>query len=341
MRLICTTVLLLLTGAGLFAQDAKPEFKPSGKATATVFWFYSFDMTKDAQQASSFNLERSYLGYQYAFSEKISTKITFDVGKDDGSAFTAYLKAAQLDWQILNPVKLSMGMIGMKQFDVQEKFWGNRYIMKSFQDEWAFGSSADMGVNAEITLNKKVRINVLMVNGEGYKKTQDAFGFHRIGANVVAQPFDGLTLMAYYDNMPGKSEKTKADTATISNLAFFAGYELKDKFKIGAEYNILSNAKKYSSPAKGYDLSGFSIYGSYVISSKTDVFARFDQLASNTLAGSTDPWNYAKDNSMMMGGIQYAVVKGVKMAFNFRHYTPKKSSLEPMNLAYLNFEYKF
>ena len=55
----------------------------------------------------------------------------------------AYIKNAMLSWKTGN-FTLDFGLIGLEQFNVQEKFWGYRYIMKSFQDEYKFGSSADM-----------------------------------------------------------------------------------------------------------------------------------------------------------------------------------------------------
>ena len=43
-------------------------------------------------------------------------------------------------------------MIGGKQFNDQEMIWGYRYLYKTLQDEYKFGSSADLGVNAEFKL---------------------------------------------------------------------------------------------------------------------------------------------------------------------------------------------
>lgn len=42
--------------------------------------------------------------------------------------------------------------------------------MKSFQDEYKFGSSADLGVSVAYKFNKVVSADVIVANGEGYKK---------------------------------------------------------------------------------------------------------------------------------------------------------------------------
>lgn len=349
MRIIFTTAMCityLIASVTVNAQEEKQAFTPTGKPFAKVFWNYHYAMTQNVNQASAFQLKRSYFGYKYALSEKISTKVTFDVGSNGaGSAYTAYLKTAQLDWKVADPIKLSLGLIGLKQYNDQEHLWGYRYIYKSFADEHGFGSSADLGANAEIKLHKKVKLNVLMVNGGGYKKVQDDYGQYRFGGNLVTEPVKGLTLKVYYDMMGNKFDKYDndsviADTATISNLAFFAGYKT-DKFRFGAEYNMLNNGTKYSNVAENQDLSGMSFYGTYIINKTFEVFARYDQLNSNKLKGATDPWNNSKNGSAIISGIQYKPVKGLSIALNYQSWQYNDTNKDNKNLVYLNFKYKF
>ncbi|MCP4552833.1 MAG: hypothetical protein GY834_12510, partial [Bacteroidetes bacterium] len=290
----------------IYAQEAEnEEFKPNGKAFANVFWNYHYDFTSNASQSSAFELKRSYLGYKYSFSETLSTKITFDAGSNSsGSAFTAFLKTAQLDWKIDKGVKLSMGLIGLKQHSDQEKHWGYRYIYKSFQDQHGFSTSADLGANAEFTLHKTVKMNVFMTNGRGYKNAQDDFGQHRIGANIVMKPTSHLVFKVYVDMLKNQYEENDVivDDPTITNLAFFAGYTSAN-FRFGIEYDMLKNGEKYSLAAEDHNLNGFSTYATYIIDKKFEVFARYDQLASNTLVSETDPWNLSKNGSAIITGI--------------------------------------
>ncbi|MBT3210017.1 MAG: hypothetical protein HN704_04860 [Bacteroidetes bacterium] len=338
--LLCFSVLS-------FAQEDKGDFDPHGSFFGKVFFNYHYDLTKDVNQASAFEIKRSYFGAKYALSEKLSTKITFDVGSNSvGSSYTAYLKVAQLDWKVASRLKLTFGLMGLKQFKDQEKFWGYRYIYKSFQDQHKFGSSADLGLNAEIKLHKKIKANLFVINGEGYKSVQDDFGMHKFGGNIVAKLVDGLTAKVYYDMNSFKYDKYGndsiiADTSTISTLAIFVGYEVKDKFRFGAEYNILQNGKKYSSVAEDYELSGISVYATYIINKKFEVFGRFDQLSSNKLTGATDSWNNSKDGNAIIIGGQYAPIKGVKMALNYQGWTYAESTIDSKPLVYINFEYKF
>ena len=75
---------LILSNAN--AQDAKPEFKPSGKVWGYAFGDYYYKVHADsanrgalnysgmAKDANAFEFRRIYLGYDYNISEKISTE---------------------------------------------------------------------------------------------------------------------------------------------------------------------------------------------------------------------------------------------------------------------------
>jgi hypothetical protein len=330
--------LLFLSGIFMsiatFAQSTDEDFKPSGDVNFKVFWNYHTDFSDNATKKSAFELTRSYLGYKYAFSESVSAKITFDVGSNSGgSEYTAYLKTAQLDWKASDAVKLSFGLIGMKQFNDQEDFWGYRYIYKSFMDANGFGSSADLGVHAEFKLSNHLKANVLIANGEGYKKLQDEDGYQKFGGSLIFTPIKGLTTKIYAD-----SQKSATSDA-LTTLALFAGYEMQ-QWRFGAEYNTLQNGKKYATPIDDYKLNGVSLYSTYVINKKVEIFGRFDQLSSNTLVGETENWNVSNDGNQIIAGVQYAPIKGLKFALNYQGFSFDNAALDNQSLVFLNAEFK-
>ena len=345
-QFILAASLLLLFVQLSFSQDNTKKFEPSGKATATVFANYHYDFTKNVEKKSQFELLRAYFGYNYQLSEQFSTKVLFDVANNEtvdktgkvSSSYTAFLKLASLQYKLNDKFTIEGGMIGTHIWDLQEKFNGYRYILETLQDKDKFYSSADLGVKATYSPVKYLEFHAGLWNGEGYKSLQDNFGVHRASIDVVVKPVEGLYFKTYYDYMSKRdtaiTDQSKLQTQSVLN--FFLGYEKKDMFRIGAEYDMLTNAKNL----EDRNLGGISVYGTYILK-KFELLARYDQLASNTLSEATDPWNYSKDYSMILGGVQYAPVKGVKMALNFRHFTPRNSGLEQMNLLYLNFEYKF
>jgi hypothetical protein len=235
-------------------------------------------------------------------------------------------------------LSFDLGMINTHIWDVQEKIYGYRYILETEQDKDKFYSSGDLGVKATFKPFDKIEIHAGLYNGEGYKKIQDDYGVHKVSFDVVAKPIEGLTFKVYYDLM-GKKDTLAEKIITLEDqqiASLFLGYEKKDLFRLGLEYNTQLN----SGNKADRQLNGISAYTAYIFK-KFELFGRYDQLSSNTITGTIDPWNIAKDYTFIMGGVQYAPVKGFKMALNYRHFTPKKSGDDPMDLVYMNFEYKF
>ncbi len=331
MGMLFTTLLL--------AQENVKKFEPNGKSTATVFFNYHYDFTQNIENRSQFEILRAYFGHNYNFSENFSARVLLDF-ENDGKKYAAFLKNAALFWKVNNLITLEAGVINTHTWDLQEKFYGYRYIFKTIQDEYDFYRSADLGFKANFKPFSKMEMHLGLWNGDGYKKLQDSYGMHKISADMVYMPVEGLLLKAYYDFLPKRdtAAHVSPDALKTQQLAnFFVGYEKKDVFRLGLEYDMLFNANH----KKDQKLTGISIYGTYVINHNYEIFARFDQLASNKMGSASEEWNIQKDNSMILTGIQYAPVKGVKMALNYRHFIPKKSGIDLKDQIYLNLEYKF
>ena len=317
-----------------FSQNNTPNLEAKGQPHFKVFWNYHYDYTKDAEQVSAFELSRVYLGYKYKFNNKISAKITYDVGKNDtGSKRIAFVKIAQLDYKIDPSIKISIGLIGGKQYNDQEKLWGYRYIYKMLQDQNKFGPSADLGINAEFKISKALMANLFIVNGEGYKNVQDDDGNQRFGMNLIYNPSKQITTKLYYDTHTSENSKS------LNNIAFFAGYKA-DSWRIGAEYNKMENGRNYKTAIDDHNLDGISVYGSYVFNNKVEIFARFDEISSNTLTGQDNSWNYEKDGALIIFGAQYIAAKGVKFSINSRNFNYINDDIKDSSLIYFNAEFK-
>lgn len=325
MKKILMSVVLIIACMSSFGQEEKKKFQITGKPIVTVFANYHAGLG-DANKESGFALDRAYLGYQFSLTEKLSGKVVFDMGstKVDGADLerVAYIKNAMLSWKT-GDFTLDFGLIGLEQFNVQEKFWGYRYIMKSFQDEYKFGSSADMGILGRYKFTKWLSADITISNGEGYKKLNGDNKYrYAIGATLF--PVKGLTIRAYYDLA---SKSSDADgLKDQQNLAFFAGYKHK-LFSLGGEYNQMFNTKS----KEDKDQNGFSVYSTVKLAEKFDAFGRYDNLASK------DDWSSA-DGQRVLIGIQYSPIKQLKIAPNFSTWNPRdgKSS----SFAYLNIEFK-
>lgn len=318
-NLIAAAVLACI-GISAKAQDVKIE-EPKGKAIVQTFG--NFNVNFGAGNGRGFDLERRYLGYEYKLGNGLSVKSVMDIGKSgDVSDLQriAYIKNAMLSWK-KGDMTLNGGLISTTQFNFQEKFWGYRYIMKSFQDQYKFGSSADLGLSVAYKFADWISADAIVVNGEGYKKIQKNNGLN-YGLGVTLTPAKGFQIRLY----GGLNASAEEGNEDIINMAAFAGYK-NDRFTIGAEYNHMMNA----SYKKGNDQYGYSVFASMKVANNTEVYARFDDLYSN------DEWNIAKDEQAAILGAQFKLGKYVKLAPNFRMAMPKAEGADNTYAAYINF----
>ena len=328
-KFIFFIILFCLTNS-----NAQKDFSPNGSPYFKVFWNYHNDFTKEVTKKRAFELKRVYLGYKHDFNDTFSAKVTYDIGSNSGgSEYTAYVKIAQLDWKLKPRVKLSMGLIGNKQFNDQESLWGYRYAHKGILNEFKFGPSADLGVNSEFTINPKFKINLFILNGEGYKSLQDDNGNQKMGTSFIYNFSKKLTGKIYMDSQ--RSENTKS----IKNNSFFLGYNNID-FRFGLEYGKIKNAKTYKNAEDEHNRNGFSVFGSKKISKNYELFARYDQISSNVLNGKSNSWNYDNDGSLVMFGAQYQAIKGVKFNLNYKLFNNDNSLINNKSILSLNAEFK-
>ena len=276
------------------AQNTVEESK--GKAIVQVFSnFHSgFGHNNDNR---GFELDRSYLGYQYDLDKGLQIKGVMDIGQsDDVNDYhrIAYIKNAQITWKTGNWT-LTGGLISTIQYNMQEKFWGYRYVMKSFQDLYKFGNSADLGISATYKFNEWLSADAIVVNGEGYKKIQKNDGL-MYGLGATLSPVEGLSMRAYY----GLNEASDDMQKNIRNLATFIGYK-GNGFSLGAEYNRIWNEKN----VLGADYTGLSFYSNVRLNKQADMYLRYDNCSKN-------------DQSGFIAGVQWKLGNYVKISPNFR-----------------------
>lgn len=277
------------------ASAQKSTEEPKGKAIVQVFsnFHTGFGDTKNDR---GFELDRSYVGYQYDLGKGVQIKGVMDIGQsDDVNDYhrIAYIKNAQITWKTGNWT-LTGGLISTTQFNMQEKFWGYRYVMKSFQDQYKFGNSADLGISAAYKFNDWLSADAIVVNGEGYKKVQKNDGL-QYGLGATLTPAKALTFRVYYGLNEG-SEDTQENT---QNLATFIGLKF-NRFSIGAEYNRIWNAKYVNEN----DYDGFSVYSTVNLNKGADLYLRFDEFDGS--------------ESAFIAGVQWRLGKYVKLSPNFR-----------------------
>ncbi len=325
------TLLIFLIQTNLSCQEG---FEPNGSPHFKIFWNYNNDLSQQASKKSAFELKRVYLGYKYNFSETINGKITYDIGANSGgSDYTAYVKIAQIDWKLNSILKLSFGLIGNKQFNDQEGLWGYRYAYKGFLNEYKFGASADLGFNSEFTLSPKLKINLFVFNGEGYKSIQDNNGYQKIGTSFIYDFSDKIFGKIYFDSHPLRNANP------ITNSSIFLGYK-ESSFRLGIEYGKIKNGKKYNEGEKDHNRDGYSIFATKNFENDFEIYVRFDSINSNVLPGQTIPWNTDNDGRLFVFGAEYEVAKGVKFNLNYRNFNYENPIVNNKSAIFLNAEFK-
>ncbi len=317
--------IMTCIGVVAYAQDAG-TVEPKGKAIVQVFGNFHSGFGSDNDDRG-FELDRSYLGYEYNFGNGLSVKGVMDVGQSsdvNDYHHIAYIKNAMVSWKT-GDLTLNGGLIPTIQFNFQEKFWGYRYIMKSFQDQYKFGSSADLGISASYKFTEWISADAIIANGEGYKKIQKNDGLN-YGLGVTVTPVKGFQIRLY----GGLNESGEADKKDIANMSGFMGYK-HENFTVGAEYDYMMNASNRDDA----DQSGYSVFASINLRKNISMYARFDDLFSK------NNWNRAKDESSAILGAQFKLGKYVKVAPNFRVSIPKTVGAKESYYAYVNCYFGF
>lgn len=312
---IISVLPLIFMSLSIFAQPTLNEtasFKPNGKPVVTVFSDFTSTST-NGNTNNAIELSRAYFGYGYNFSPNFNAKVIFDIANTAGlspSSFTAILKNALVEYNQGN-VKAQFGLIGTTQFNVQESNWGKRYLYKSFQDQYGFASSADLGASVKLQFIPQLSLDLSVFNGEGYKKVQ-VDSLFQFAAGITLSPIKNYTARVYYDYMANQAYATSKVAQSSFNV--FVGYK-SEKGTLGAEYNSQVGNRN----VKSNDWSGFSVYGTLPFAKQFTSIARFDDLMSSKVGATTTGWNTATDGQVYMAGIEYAPIKGIQITPNFRY----------------------
>ncbi|MFO7828768.1 MAG: hypothetical protein R6V23_09130 [Bacteroidales bacterium] len=328
---LALVALMMFFPNQIFSQD-EINFTPSGYFYGTIFSNFHYQLDANRNE-SAFEVQRAYLGYNYNLTENYSVNIKLDIGSPEQESpydilkRYAYFKNAELVYHKQN-FTLHFGLIDLCQFKIQEKFWGHRYIYKSFQDEHKFGSSADLGASASYVFNDFIAADITIMNGEGYNQLQND-NTYKTALGITITPIKSITARFYVDYI----EHAEIQTTYVS----FLGYKYKDLVKAGIEYNYQFN----SSFRKNRNQNGFSGYVSVNMTDKFEIFGRFDKLWSNTLEGDPYGWNINRDGSAIITGVQYSPIKNIKIAANYQDWYPYPKNLDNESHFYLNLEYKF
>ena len=267
-----------------------------------------------------FELKRTYFTYKSQISEDLSFKFQTDIGSNSpvDNRWIVYLKKAQLDWKVNDGMKMSMGMIGMNMFNIQEKTWGNRFLSKSALDLAGWSSSADLGIGFYKNYGK-LSTSLLLTNGEGHKNSdvdgknkvslQAVYGEKRLDKNAG---YNFGLVYSTLDPDPGEAQKVQGIFGGWSNGTALGGIEV------------------YTMQEGDIDAFLMSLSVNYALTDNLTMFVRQDNEDPNTENGTS-----ADEEDLTMAGFIWSPAKGLKIC-------PNVPDLNASNPTFrVNFEFKF
>jgi len=334
----------------------------SNEISGVTYFEYSEDV---------FSISRTYFTYKKTISDELSFTMQTDIGKvGDDDRSTVYLKKAQLNWKLNKDIKLSMGLIGMNMFNVQEKTWGNRFVAKSAIDQAGWSSSADLGIGIFKSFGK-AQISLLMTNGEGFKhmdvddesklSLQIAYGEKDLSKN------DGFNVGLVHSILKGNAvaagdgedawSPCTGDGAPVAGCTEGGGYWLEtveipetdtnvkgifggwssEDIVIGAEYNTMDVSSAYENPTNNHDISSklISAYINYDINANLYAFIRQDNIDYDTDS------NTDEEQETTIAGIVWQPTKGIDICPNITKVVCDNCVDETDDVFSVNFQFKF
>ncbi len=307
-----------------------------------IYSDFYMGMNNNFTPKTAFVFKQGIIGYKHTFENNLSGIIMLDVTRTshfqslsdtninlvslnyfEGSKYTAYLKMAEIKWDVNNNFTIRFGQLLNTQYlTFQDKFWGFRYVDVTFQEKYRFGMPADFGAQIDYKYAKKLLLQFSVVNGEGPFRYQDALSRFLYSGNIQYSPIKDFTLKLYV------GVESAPDTGNYVNakkiISFFTGYKNK-KFGIGFEadyvkdYLYLEDINKY----------GFSFYGFITATKKLSFLGRYDYLYQNFLVKNLI-------NNYFIIGTQYIPINHLTTSLNFRYYSNNN-----FPVVYLNVGLKF
>lgn len=327
-KLLAVPVLLLLFIIEGSAQDQGT----SGKPIAEIFTDFHYNFN-DTSKYTGFDLNRAYLGYQFLPGSNLSGKIILNIGSPEDLAEGseprryAFFREASMTWSNEKLI-ISMGITGTRIFEFQQKFWGKRYIANTYQSINGYGFVADLGILADYKFNEIFRADLTLMNGEGYSNLQ-ADNNIRTSIGFTVTPSENIAFRIY-----GDIQRKEGIWQPL--FIAFAGFK-NSLVTIGGEVSYKSNIDLI----RGHHVWGLSATGGINISEKTEIFARYDFISSVVMPNKILKWNYLKDGSFAIFGIQRTISPNVKIAIDYQGRYPYSSSGTITDLVYLNALFKF
>jgi hypothetical protein len=327
-KLLSVIFIMILEWHAIYNQTVNP----TGQPIAEIFTDFHLNLN-DTSGTTGFGLNRAYLGYKFVPDGHFSGTIIINIGTPEDLATGSeprrytYIREASICYST-EKLKLNFGITGTRLFNFQQKFWGKRYVANTYQSLNGYGFVADLGIAMDYQINDIVRVDVTVMNGEGYSNIQLDNSI-RTAAGLTITPASYLAFRFYGD-------VTRVKSLWQPMFLGFAGFK-NDKLTIGAEVTYKSNLDLIG----GHNAWGLSETAAISLSEKTEAFARYDYSTSVVLSEEDRKWNYLKDGNFVVIGIQHTFNEYFKIALDYQGTNPYDPERQKSAAVFINALFKF
>lgn len=348
---ICALLLsiCILNGS---AQDAKPEFKPSGTVWGYGFGDFFFKAGGDTatwasraeysgvpKEVYAFAIRRMYLGYDYNISPRFSANALLegsDVIQASRGDRSITIKALSLKWkEIYKNADMVIGQQSTLAFSfIPEKMWNYRSVEKTLLDMRGTRSSSDLGlaIYGRFDSLGNSGYNLMIGNNSGTRPEEfTAAGKHKLySAELYTYLADRKIVVDLYGDY-----QTALNERNVFTIKGFAGYQTAT-FTIGAEVfsQMQRNVKSDGESATPF---GYSLFArGTLIKNKLSAFARYDSYNPDNSYRDQDALTSFNANNMFrhydetffLAGLDFTPHKNVHVMPNIwiNSYSPKADS---------------
>jgi len=321
-------ILAMLFCKSVYSQSVTIQGKPVAEIF-TEFHYYINDTSK----TNGFGINRAHLGYHYIPDGNFSATIMINVGTPEDLAVGSvsrrygYFREASVTYK-KDKLTLNFGMVNTRYADFQQGFWGKRYLGPEYQAAYPYGSVADLGVVMDYRFSDLIKADISILNGKGYTNVQYDNSIKTAAGLLISTP-NKIFIRLYGDIM-------KPHGIIQTTLIAFAGLK-NDLFSLGAEVSYKTNLDYF----KGDNVWGLSSTGAVFLSNKTEIFARYDYAASVVVADEVLQWDYLKDGTCFIGGLQHTINDNLRFALNYRRTNPYNPGQKTTDAIFLNAHFKF
>jgi hypothetical protein len=330
MKKIFFLFFLLIFLESLNAQDKSPM-----KISGLFFLDYFENVSRDPDISNlkntaltgmkdfhGFQFRRIYFTLDYNISELITARFRLEADGVEltpkSSKISPFIKDAYIKFKnVFNGSDVSVGIQPTLGYEVSETVWGYRSLEKTQLDLRNILSSRDMAVSIKGKFDNEGTFNYGLQYGNSSGLKPESDNSKRLSAIFHIKPLKNFHITVY-----GEQNYFATDT-NRTNLSIFAGYSENEKFSIGSELFMTSQAKSFQKAGETELQSlkkfGFSVFGHYYFLSDFAVLVRYDMFDPNT-----DNNIKGDSRKYFVAGIDWKIDKKCSIIPNIQYETYEK-----------------